>query len=298
MRRLVWLLAASVSLGAGCSALSPRAEKNPNALAANAQLDDLDRAQLLYSQGDYVAATIEYHKVIECGADEAKREEARIGAAKSLVKMRRLPAAMTALGALPAAPASEFDSRKLAIAGEIYLRQHRPKEAEVCLELALDAAPLESVLARAADNAAGQTVAGAETVTPAAYVAARTQAQPPPLEAIPPGTPLHAAPGPLGNGVFSHEPHGMASPPMDGVVPPPPWMAGCCANLGCAYLKNDKPEKAAIMYGCAAQLFRAEGDRIQAERAQRVSDDLCAVLRQYGPFKPPPLTQRLPPGKK
>ena len=79
--------------------------------------------------------------------------------------------------------------------------------------------------------------------------------------------------------------------------PPPPWMPGCCANLGHANLKNDKPEKAAVLYGFAAQLFRVQGDKIAADRAQRMSDDLSAVLRQYAPFKPSPLTQRLPPGK-
>jgi hypothetical protein len=67
--------------------------------------------------------------------------------------------------------------------------------------------------------------------------------------------------------------------------------------LGCAYLKNDKPEKAAVMYEFAANLSQLSGDGRSAERARRVRDDLHAVLRQYAPYKPHPVTQRLPPGK-
>ena len=81
-------------------------------------------------------------------------------------------------------------------------------------------------------------------------------------------------------------------------IEPPSWLPPCCANLGCAYLKNDKPQKAAVLYSYAAQIYRTLGNQIAADRAQRMGDDLTAVIRQYAPFKPRPWMQGLPPGKR
>ncbi len=263
------------------------------------QLSSLERAELLFSQGDYVAAAMEYRKVVECPADEWQREEARIGAAKSLVELKKFPAAIVALGPLPTAPASSIDARKLAVAGEVYLRENRTKEAESCLELALDACPLEMLLARCTKNGNPQ---GADAVIAASFDAS-PEAQPKSqaTEIIPPGTPIRNPSSPKPTTAVdalspSLDPRG--APMMANAAMVPHWLPGCCANLGYAYLRNDKPEKAAVLYDFAAHLFRLRGDRIAAERAQRLSDDLCAVLRQYAPFKPAPLGQYLPPGKK
>ncbi|MDZ7620768.1 MAG: hypothetical protein U1E05_27510, partial [Patescibacteria group bacterium] len=106
-----------------------------------------------------------------------------------------------------------------------------------------------------------------------------------PMELDPNGGPLG---GPLG---------GPVGGPLGGPDSWPSWMPACCANLGMAYLENDKPEQAAILYDFAAHLFRMRGDHVASQRAQRISDDLQAVLRQYAPYKPPPLSRRLPPGK-
>jgi tetratricopeptide (TPR) repeat protein len=302
MRRLIWLLAICLLVGGGCAVHRPRLVKTPNTLPADPRLSSLERAELLRSQGDHIAATIEYRKVIESAEDPMEREEARIGAAKSLIKLHRLPAAMAVLGPLPVQPMSEWDSRKLAIAGEIYLREHRHEEAETCLELALDACPLEVALNPASRRKAlqpGTSPGGVDSVRPANHQVGVdpqwTETQP---EVIPPGTPLHI-PAPLGPGAGGAELDREGGlPEFAGITPLPCWMAGACANLGCAYLKNDKPEKAAILYEYAAVVFRMQGNHVAAERAQRVSDDLNAVLRQYAPYKPPPVTQGFPPGRK
>ena len=59
------------------------------------------------------------------------------------------------------------------------------------------------------------------------------------------------------------------------------WRAACCANLGYCYLKNDKPDKAAILYHRAADLFDRQGNRQAAEQAQAMADDLKGVIEQY-----------------
>lgn len=288
MTRHACLLTLVVLLGVGCSLADPLRKRSSEGVAANPSLAGLDRAALLYAQGDFIAASIEYRTLADCSKDPWQREEGRIGTAKSLLKLHRYPAALTALGTLPANPVSETDARKLAVAGEIYLRQRRTLEAESCLELALDACPLEAALTRAGGPAAPHAGNGAGEVTPVSYQAPAGTAWAGEIpEAIPPGMPIQQPPGIT---------DAMGMPVAPG--PAPPWMAGCCANLGYAYLKNDKPEKAAVLYEYASHLYREQGEWVSAERALRVADDLNAVLRQYAPFKPAPLTQRLPPGRK
>ncbi|MDZ7615681.1 MAG: hypothetical protein U1E05_01680, partial [Patescibacteria group bacterium] len=146
MQRFVYLLLLAVLLNAGCSTIRPLAGKgagkDAGSLATDPRLSTLNRAELLYAQGQYMDAVIEYRLVIDRAADAWERDQAQVGAAKSLIKLHRMAAAMAALGQLPIEPASETDAHKLALAGEIYLRQRRFKEAEPCLELALDGGPL------------------------------------------------------------------------------------------------------------------------------------------------------------
>lgn len=296
MQRFIHLLLLGVLLTAGCSTVRPLGGRDSGGLAADPSLSTLNRAELLYAQGQYMDAVIEFRLVTDRAGDDWEREQARIGAAKSLIKLHRLPAAMAALGQLPVEPASETDANKLALAGEIYLRQRRFKEAEPCLELALDGGPLEAALAqlgRKSDK--GDAKLAEATVKQASH---RTVEQLPELNAAPELIP----PGIVMDGPYGPDPTLPNAMPMefapDGAVGSwPSWMPACCANLGMAYLENDKPEQAAILYDFAAHLFRARGDHIASERAQRVSDDLQAVLRQYAPYKPPPLSRRLPPGK-
>ncbi|MDR2756585.1 MAG: tetratricopeptide repeat protein [Planctomycetaceae bacterium] len=75
------------------------------------------------------------------------------------------------------------------------------------------------------------------------------------------------------------------------------WIPAATANLGCAYLKNDKPEYAMMMYQFASCLYRRCGDQVLAERSQRMYDDLVSVMRQYAPFKPVPVAKGFAPGR-
>lgn len=298
MQRLViGLLALIVLLQVGCSIPRPRAR---NTLPDDPWLGSLERGQLLLDQGDNSAAAVQFRNIIACTEDHWEREEARIGAAKAMIRMHRLAAAMAALGTLPAAPQTEYDCRKLAIAGEIMLRQRRTEEAETCLELALDACELEAFVPQMDATWSYSRHGGTNGAAPIAQASFQAPADSgqgdQSLEMIPPGAPVveHTPDMPVPE---STGPHGQLVSPMHLGAVPPPWLPACCANLGCAYLKNDKPEKAAAMYEFASHLSRQSGDHIAAERAQRVCDDLNSVLRQYAPYKPHPITQRFPPGR-
>ena len=285
------LLALAVLFCAGCSGPLSRFWKAENTLAKDPRLGSLDRAELLRSQGDYAAAAIEYRKVIDCAETEWDRQEARIGAAKSLIKLHRYAAAMKCLGCLPVAAESDYDCRRLAIAGEILLRQRRPEEAETCLELALDACALEVYVT-------GFKLANKTSREPAPGSADTIQAG---LQ-----IPEKPMPDPDGedagfSGATTDEAFEMMPVPEEDAeicdIRPPSWMPAACANLGRAYLKNGKPEKAAVMYEFTAHLSRLCDEKIAAERAQRISDELNAVIRQYAPYKPPPIARGFPPGK-
>ncbi|MDR0336896.1 MAG: hypothetical protein LBI18_07385 [Planctomycetaceae bacterium] len=75
------------------------------------------------------------------------------------------------------------------------------------------------------------------------------------------------------------------------------WIPSAVANLGCAYLKNDKPEYAMPMYQFASCLYDRCGNRLLAERSRRMYDDLVSVMRQYAPFKPVPVAKGFSPGR-
>lgn len=75
------------------------------------------------------------------------------------------------------------------------------------------------------------------------------------------------------------------------------WRVGAFGNLACAYLKNNKIRKAAVMYKKTAQLLRQKGDFISAKRAERMQSDLEIMIKQYAPFKPLPVIPELPAGK-
>ncbi|MDR1140960.1 MAG: hypothetical protein LBL62_04650, partial [Planctomycetaceae bacterium] len=83
----------------------------------------------------------------------------------------------------------------------------------------------------------------------------------------------------------------------DAVFEPDIWIPAAVANLGCAYLKNDKPEYAMMMYQFASCLYCRCGNQVLAERSQRMYDDLVSVMRQYAPFKPVPVAKGFPPGR-
>ncbi|MDR1924958.1 MAG: hypothetical protein LBQ66_11355 [Planctomycetaceae bacterium] len=76
------------------------------------------------------------------------------------------------------------------------------------------------------------------------------------------------------------------------------WIPAMVANLGCAYLKNDKPEHALIMYQFASEIYKQRGEMILAERSLRMYDDIASIMRQYAPYKPIPVANIFSSGKK
>ncbi|MDO4569694.1 MAG: hypothetical protein Q4D38_04865 [Planctomycetia bacterium] len=77
----------------------------------------------------------------------------------------------------------------------------------------------------------------------------------------------------------------------------PAWVAPAAANLGCACLKNDKPEEAMVMYQFSAMMYRANGNTIEANKSEGMYNDLASVIRQYAPHKPIPVVKGGHPGK-
>ncbi|MDO4584937.1 MAG: tetratricopeptide repeat protein [Planctomycetia bacterium] len=71
----------------------------------------------------------------------------------------------------------------------------------------------------------------------------------------------------------------------------PKWMAPAAANLGCACLKNDKPEEAMVMYQFSALIYRASGNSMAADKSQKMYNDLADVIRLYAPHKPIPVVK-------
>lgn len=305
MPRVTTCLVLGTLLLAGCALHRPALFRATNSLPEDPRLSSLERARLLQDQGDHLAATVEFRKVLASEADVWEREEAKIGAAKSLIRTHRYAPAMAILAPLPVLAESDHDCRKLALAGEILLRQHRAEEAESCLELALDGCPLEAFVPPPTVPGQGGHAWPAE-FPPLAAASLQTTAterlQDAHGEVIPPGVAeLEPIPEPAQPLRLEPQASGPATQPVPFLPADaplsPPWLAGCCANLGLAYLKNDKPEKAAVMYAFAAHLARQRGQHLDAERAQRVHDELDSVLRQYAPYKPHPVSQRFPPGR-
>lgn len=188
-------------------------------IAAEMRQASLSHAHLMRRQGKYQPAIIEYRKVMAVAKSEPERQQACLGIAGCLVKMKNYPAAIATLKPLPLPPESDMDRHVLAIAGEAMLRLGQCEEAESILEIALDDMEKTSV-----------------------YTSS--------------------------------------------------WMAGCCGNLGYAYLKNAKPNKAVILYRQTAKLYTQQGNSLAAHKARLMADDLKAIIQQYTP-KTVPLTDEL-----
>lgn len=122
-------------------------------------VDHFQKAKLLQESGDYMAALVEYRQVSACSNDPRERDLAKIGAAECLLKTNKYPAALVALEPLPLTVSTEFDARRLALAGEILLRQHRNEEAKAYLEIALNSVDLETYAEQAQCNDAEFVVA-------------------------------------------------------------------------------------------------------------------------------------------
>jgi tetratricopeptide (TPR) repeat protein len=233
----------------------------PIRVTSESPLGKLDRARLLQRSEDYLGALVKYRDVIACGRDRREIVAAQIGGAECLLAIKKYPAALSILEPLPLNISVDTDVRKLALAGEILLHIGRSAEAEIYLEISVGALELESMLDQ--NNAAANKV-----------------------------MPIHGAEqnkvAEVGIGVGS----------VVGDIEMESWIPAMVVNLGCAYLKNDKPEHALVMYQFASYLYQQNGNHILAARSMRMYDDLVSVIRQYEPFKPLPIAKGFSSGRK
>ncbi|MDR1491415.1 MAG: tetratricopeptide repeat protein [Planctomycetaceae bacterium] len=114
---------------------------------SSTNLTPLDRAKFLQEKKEYPDAIAQYKAVLETKIDAASREQAKIGLSQCLTAIAHYAAALKALEPLPLDVRCDTDAQKLAVAGEILLRQRRESEAVVYLEIAAGSIDLESVTA-------------------------------------------------------------------------------------------------------------------------------------------------------
>ncbi|MDR2642831.1 MAG: hypothetical protein LBC74_08550 [Planctomycetaceae bacterium] len=266
VRFLIYLLLlSSIFAAQGCNVYRHFLRKSePIRVTSESPLRKLDRARLLQQSGNYLDALVKYRDIIAASHDRNEVALAKIGGAECLLKIKKFPAALSILEPLPLDIATQTDVRKLALAGEILLHIGRSKEAEIYLEIAVGSLELESMLDRNPNN----TAPIRETL--------QTEV--------------------AGAGNNTNTKIGVDDVGVD--VEIESWIPAMIVNLGCAYLKNDKPEHALIMYQFASYVYQKNGDHILAVRSMRMYDDLVSVIRQYEPFKPIPIAKGFSSGRK
>ncbi|MDR1485233.1 MAG: hypothetical protein LBT09_10475 [Planctomycetaceae bacterium] len=245
----------------------------PVRVTSETALSKLERASLLQRSADYLGALVKYREVIACSRNRNEIALAKIGGAECLIKIKKFPAALSILEPIPLDISVETDVHQLALAGEILLHIGRSAEAEIYLEIAVGSLELESMLDQ----------------TNVASIR---------------GTIQNKFANGNGNGNVNENINVNVNAGVgvddniDFNVEMEPWISAMIVNLGCAYLKNDKPEHALVMYQFASYLYQKNGDHILAARAMRMHDDLVSVIRQYEPFKPIPIAKGFSSGRK
>lgn len=138
-----WMLSvlSLLAFASGCHSL--HVKKQAVLVESEVPVDNMEMARHLQRSGDYLRAVMQYRQVIDCTHDPYVRDLAKIGAAECLMKSNQIPAALVALEPLPLQVRGETEGRKLALAGEILLRQKRDEEAKAYLEIALNSVDLE-----------------------------------------------------------------------------------------------------------------------------------------------------------
>ena len=69
-------------------------------------------------------------------------------------------------------------------------------------------------------------------------------------------------------------------------IPLSSWRAPCCGNLGYAYLKNAKLDKAVVLYRRAARLYTEQGNVAAARKALHLAEDLRSIIRRHTRHRP------------
>ena len=123
---------------AGCAtAPKPAADLPQDGLIRAMRDASLEKADGEYSAGRYREAIIEYSKVLGRPASEDEYLRARIGLARTCLKMGSPAAAIARAGMPPENPATENGRELSAVLGEALLRENRTTEAETALRRAL-----------------------------------------------------------------------------------------------------------------------------------------------------------------
>ncbi len=148
IRPLAYLLLVTAVMLCAC-ATAPRKEAPAQQTVSGEQIAgemfaaDSGTARSLMDRGNYVEAVVEFRKLMDYAPDEAVRRRARLGLARCLMKMENHTGALKVLRPYPADPQTDYERRRLALAGEAFLRDGRPREAEILLEISLDGAGRE-----------------------------------------------------------------------------------------------------------------------------------------------------------
>ncbi|MDR1382664.1 MAG: tetratricopeptide repeat protein [Planctomycetaceae bacterium] len=117
-----------------------------------------DRARLLQEKKEYNDAVALYKAVLETEKTPEIREQVKVFLAQCLTAMTHYAAALKVLEPLPLEIYCDTDAQKLAVAGEILLRQRRENEAVVYLEIAVGSQDLEALTKPIPDGSAENIV--------------------------------------------------------------------------------------------------------------------------------------------
>jgi len=134
---LVVLMTAACAAGPGVKPEPSAAAGGNETIAAELFAANLDKAQQMMLQGKYPEAIAEFRKLMDYGETSLTREEARMGLARCFMKIENFAGALKTLRPFPQEPKTENDRHRLALAGEVLLRDDRPEEAETLLEIAM-----------------------------------------------------------------------------------------------------------------------------------------------------------------
>ncbi len=134
---LVLLITTSCASGPGVKPEPSADSGGDETVAAELFAADRNKARQMMMQGKYPEAVAEFRKLMDYGETPFIREEARMDLARCFIKMENFAGALKTLRPFPEEPKTKNERRRLALAGEVMLRDNRPEEAETLLEIAL-----------------------------------------------------------------------------------------------------------------------------------------------------------------